>query len=373
MHAWLQAMHTLTVRGGRSRPLATIAGSARNGRARDTKSASPAASSSSASASVLTRLDAITGTLAASRIARAHGRQAPCGTSSWTVGHARLVPADADVQGVDRTRVGQCRGQSEHLVRGRTAVDQVGTGDAIDDGLLGAGGGADGSGDLEAEAHPSQRVAAPLVVTQVGRRGGELVEQIPLGAHDLHAVKAECGRPGGPAGKVGDRVEHLLVGQGSRLATAEARVHGGRRHRLQAERLLIRIAPGVKQLQQDPAAGLVHLGRHAGQLRPVRVVVDEAVVAPARSHPADRRAAGDDQSGPPGRPRAVEGRQGGAFVIESFQSDVHRTHDDPMRQRQRADRPGAPDVVHQLKRSRAIVVFWISAVPSSKRCARASR
>ena len=45
----------------------------------------PAAAS--ASSSVLIRFDAITGHRApASRIARAHGRQAPCGTSSWTVG-----------------------------------------------------------------------------------------------------------------------------------------------------------------------------------------------------------------------------------------------------------------------------------------------
>ena len=80
MQAWLQAMQMLRFRG--SRDFAMISGSARNGRAIDTKSASPPASTSSASATVFMRFDAITGTWTASRTARAHGRHAPCGTSA---------------------------------------------------------------------------------------------------------------------------------------------------------------------------------------------------------------------------------------------------------------------------------------------------
>ena len=73
----LHVMQELTGSPSPARTLATIRGSARNGRAIETKSASPAASASSASSSEWMRLEASTGTSTADRTARAHGRHAP--------------------------------------------------------------------------------------------------------------------------------------------------------------------------------------------------------------------------------------------------------------------------------------------------------
>ncbi len=61
-HAWLQAMHVLISSARASAALRTNSGSASNGRAIDTMSASPSARTASATSGVLIRLVATTGT-----------------------------------------------------------------------------------------------------------------------------------------------------------------------------------------------------------------------------------------------------------------------------------------------------------------------
>ncbi len=87
MQAWLHAMQVLT-RSARARAaLATISASARKGRAIETKSALPAASTSSATATLLIRLLAMTGrSPTAPLIAAAKRTHTPLGTICWTVG-----------------------------------------------------------------------------------------------------------------------------------------------------------------------------------------------------------------------------------------------------------------------------------------------
>ena len=69
--------------------------------------------------------------------------------------------------------------------------------------------------DLDGEAHPLLGGAAPVVGTVVGAAGEELVDQVALGAHDLHSVvarlpregrpgwrsRSRCGRPRGATGR----------------------------------------------------------------------------------------------------------------------------------------------------------------------------
>ena len=53
--------------------------------------------------------------------------------------------------------------------------------------------------DLQRQAHAVRIVAAPFVVALVGGQAHELVDEVALGAHDLHAVVARFARQGGAA------------------------------------------------------------------------------------------------------------------------------------------------------------------------------
>ena len=91
MHASLQPMQVFTSGSSPEKDLATIDGSARNGRAIDTRSTFPDATMRSACGIEFTRLEPITGIeLPASRSARftsaARSIQTPCGTSDCVVG-----------------------------------------------------------------------------------------------------------------------------------------------------------------------------------------------------------------------------------------------------------------------------------------------
>ncbi len=84
--AWLQAMQVLISSARPAAALLTSSGSARNGRAIETRSASPRARMSSAISGELIRLDAQTGMLTAFLRRAVHGTQAPCGTWVMIVG-----------------------------------------------------------------------------------------------------------------------------------------------------------------------------------------------------------------------------------------------------------------------------------------------
>jgi hypothetical protein len=144
---------------------------------------------------------------------------------------------------------------------------------------LGADGLGDRGDDLHDEAGAVLRRAAVLIGAPVGRRGEELVEQVAVGAVDLHAVRSRRDGPAGRGDEVlqgcpelcgGHRLRHgvgLLALLGERLA-----VDGDRAWSKDAAAAVdvgVGAAAGVHDLQDDAAALGVHRFEHplpAGRL-----------------------------------------------------------------------------------------------------------
>ena len=95
-------------------------------------------------------------------------------------------------------------------------------------------------------------VRSPRVVALVGARRQELIEQIALAAHDLHAVVACLAGQQCTPGEVVDRA--VDVAQRPRPERVDRRLDG----RCTDRKRVVRIASGVQDLQQDLAVGLVH-------------------------------------------------------------------------------------------------------------------
>ena len=185
--AWLQAMQVLISSARPAAALSTKSASARNGRAIETRSASPAARIDSASSGVLIRLDAHD---RHRHLGLAAGRS-PTPGAARDLGddrrHPRLVPADAGVEDGDAGLLEQV-GELDDLVPGLAALDQVEQRDPVDDREVGADQLAGPAHHLDREPHPVARRPAPLVGAVVGAGGEELVDQVALGAHDLDGV-----------------------------------------------------------------------------------------------------------------------------------------------------------------------------------------
>ena len=185
--AWLQAMQVLI---SSARPAAALlheVGSASSGRASETRSAVPSATSS------LGELGGVDPVGGADRdgdlLAQPPRRPGPGAARDLGDDRrdARLVPADA---GVDHRGAGLLdeQGQLDDLVPGLAALDEVEQRHPVDDREAVADRLAGTADDLDREAHPAGRRTSPLVVAVVGARGEELVDQVALGAHDLDRV-----------------------------------------------------------------------------------------------------------------------------------------------------------------------------------------
>ena len=216
----------------------------------------------SAVAMLATRLPAITGSSpTAALIASARGTNAPSGTTPWTVGTgdscqptptliaSTPAPASSD-------------GEREDLLERRRSGQEVLAGQPEDQRERGPDRGADRPRQLDAEAPPPLRVAAPVVVAQVRQRREELVDEVALRAHDLDRVVAELAARGArPARTRRGPPTIPSSSSGARRLAVEAAGDGGRGDRLQPERLLERVAPRVEQLQRDQPALGVHRRR----------------------------------------------------------------------------------------------------------------
>ena len=129
----------------------------------DTKSASPSPTSASASAAVLTRLDAITGTLTAARTAAAHGAQAPCGTPDWTVGtrdSCHPIPTFSASAGPLASRLASATTSSTDAPPGTRSAPEI----RYTSAPSGSHRLAHRGGDRQREAHPPLAVTAPVVL-----------------------------------------------------------------------------------------------------------------------------------------------------------------------------------------------------------------
>ena len=103
--------------------------------------------------------------------------------------NARLVPTNAGVQNTDARGL-QGLGQLHHLFFGGAAFNQVQHGQAKDDDEILTHLGPGAPHDFQRKGDAVLVAAAPGVVAVVGLRGNEFIDQVALGAHDLHAVIA---------------------------------------------------------------------------------------------------------------------------------------------------------------------------------------
>ena len=141
-----------------------------------------------------------------------------------------LVPSDA---GVDdrRARLGDRLGQL-HDLRPRAAVrDQVEHGQPIDQDEVRADGLARAPHDLHGQAHPVLVGPAPLVVALVRVGDEELVDEVPLRAHDLDSVVPGFLRQLGTPHEGLDLALHATASEGPRRERRDGAAQAGGRHR----------------------------------------------------------------------------------------------------------------------------------------------
>ncbi len=248
-------------------------------------------------------------------------------------GDPRLVPADAGVEHGGAGLLESVR-QVGDLVPGLAPLDQVEQRDPVDDREAVAHGLPRPAYDLDGEAHPFGRGAAPGVGAVVGPRGQHLVDQVALGAHDLDGVVAGLLGQARRPGEVADRPVHAPRAQGRGGERGDRRLRAGGAH---AERV-VGVAPGVQHLEGDRPALLVHGVGHLAvphRLEARRHVGGERLepAPPVRSEPA-----GDDEAGAAPRALADVRREGRQVADPVLEPGVHRAHDQAVAQRQVAQR-----------------------------------
>jgi hypothetical protein len=201
--AWLQAMQGTIVPARPSRAFATKSASARKGRAIETMSAQPSASTASATSGVLMRLEVMSG-IETSPIMRFVSQvKAARGTEVAMVG-TRASCQPMPVLMIEAPAASTALATWHDLVPGLAVRDQVDHREAVDHDEVGAHGGADAGHDLDRQAHPVLERPAPAVGAAVGVGDEELVEEVALRAHDLDPVVAGLAGAGGGGGDVGD-------------------------------------------------------------------------------------------------------------------------------------------------------------------------
>ena len=245
----------------------------------------------------------------------------------------RLVPADA---GVDHRGAGRLdlAGQRQRLVPGLAVGDQVEKRHPVHHQEVLAERLAHPADDLDGEAHPVLRGAAPPVGAVVGVRCEELVDQVALGAHDLDAVVARAPGQPGSVDVVADGPLDPARGERAGLERSDRRLGRGRRDVQRG----VAVAAGVQHLQRDRTALGVH---RVGDL-PVAVRVRAAGHhRPERQQPAahvGRVATGHDQPGAAAGTLREVRRELGQVLRLVLQPGVHRPHHRAVAQREVPDR-----------------------------------
>src|SRR5206468_11049241 len=100
--------------------------------------------------------------------------------------------------------------------------------------------------------------STPFVVAKIGLGRDELIDQVALGPHDLHAVVARALRKRRALDEARDRSPNAPAGERAWLERRDRGAHRRRRHR----EWMIGVAAGVEDLQGDPSASRVHGVRH---------------------------------------------------------------------------------------------------------------
>ena len=310
-----------------ARALFTHCGSASSGRAIDTMSAPPVASTASATSGMLMRLLATSGTRHMGFQLGGHPGERRARHRRGDGGDARLVPADAAVD--DRGAGGFHRlGLGDDRVPVVAAFDQVEQRQPVDQDEIRPAGLAHATHDFDGEAHPPCRVAAPAVAAAVHPRRGELVQQIAFRPHDLDAVIAGLAREHRGGGEIADLALDAARRQRARGERIDRRLQSGWCHRQR----MVGVASGVQQLQAELAVLGVH---RRGHLAVPAHVPGQGQAPGERLEPADdirREAARDHQPDTALGAFCKIGRKLGEIVGMVFQPGVHRAHQDAVAQ-----------------------------------------
>ena len=237
-------------------------------------------------------------------------------------GDTRFVPADAGVQDSDTCRFQRLR-ELHHFFFRRSAFHQVQHGQAEDQDEVGPHAGPGAAHDLQRETNAVFITATPGVVALVGLARDELVDQVALGAHDLHTVVARALRQRGSVGVVLNGLLHFLGGQRVRAEGADGCLQRTGRHQLG----VVGVAAKVQDLHANLAACGVHrLGHH---------LVFVGFLLRGHGRAAGHRAGAVVGCNTPGHDQAdaafgalgVESGHAGEAVTGLFQAHMHGAHE----------------------------------------------
>ena len=209
------------------------------------------------------------------------------------------------------------------------AVDEVEHRQAIDDDEVAADRGARPRQDLERQAHAVLPASAPAVRAAVGARDQELVDEIALRAHHLHAVVARFLRERRAANECRDLALDAAIRELARRETGDGRLEPGRRD---GERM-IGIATGVQDLHADAPAGRADGVGDEPMPGEMPAAAQRAGEGLGPACGVRRDAAGDHE------PDAAAGafreifRELRIVVGAILEAGVHRAHQHPVRQR----------------------------------------
>ena len=324
--AWLQAMQVLISSARPAAALLTSSGSARKGRAIETMSASPSASTFSATSGVLMRFVVQTGMPTSPFSLRVTQVKAPRGTEVAMVGTRASCQPMPVLRMVDPGRL-ERPGELDHLVPGAAVGDEVEHGEAEDHDEVAPHRLAEPGDDLHRQPHAVLVAPAPAVGAPVGARGQELVHEVPLRAHHLDAVVAGLAGQRAAAGEGPDLPLHPGRGE----FTWREWIDGGLDARGGHREGVVAVAAAVEDLQRDLAAlgvdgvgdGAVGAGRAVGgqpraqRGEPALHVGGEA----ARHHESD----------PAPGPLGEVGGQAREVPGPVLEPGVHGAHEHPVR------------------------------------------
>ena len=176
----------------------------------------------------------------------------------------------------------------------------------------------------DGQAQAVLQAAAPVVAAVVGAGRGELVDEIALAAHDLDAVVAGLAGQRRRGGVVLDGAEDVGLGHAPGRVRVDRRGDRGRADRAVDPG----VAPGMQDLQRDPAACVVHRFGDGTVLGELLAAVEQRRARLHQPFGVGREAAGDDQRRPTFGALDIEARDPLERPIQRLQPRVHGAHDD---------------------------------------------
>jgi len=183
-----------------------------------------------------------------------------------------------------------------------------------------------GAQDGDREADAVLEAAPPAIITVIGARHDELVDQIAFRAHHLDTIIAGLLGQGGASAVIGDGAQDVLLGQRTRGQRRDRRADRRRRHRI----LVRGIAAGMQDLQRDLAPRPVHGVRHGAVMIERTVIVEAGGALDQNALAVGRDASGDDQADSAGGAGGIEGRQLLHAVGIFLEAGMHRAHQHPI-------------------------------------------